>query len=93
MRLPNPRLGVPILISAISGAVVGYFVTDASCAPTSCPIAASLVAVAVALAAGAGVAVVVVLAVRSFAEWRTQEERDVLVPVSDDQPPGGGDTP
>lgn len=89
MRLPNPRLGVPILISAVAGAVVGYFVTDASCAPEACPIAASLVAVAVALATGAGVAVVIVLAVRSFAEWRVQSEREVLVtvPNPDEEPP------
>ncbi len=89
MRLPNPRLGLPIVISAIAGAVVGYFVTDASCAPEACPVAASFVAVVTALAAGAGVAVVVVLAARSFAEWRTQSERDVLVPVAEptEEPP------
>ena len=83
MRLPNPRIAAPILVSGIAGATVGYFVTDASCAPESCALAAGAVAVAVALGAAAGVAVVVVLAVRSFAEWRIQSEREVLVTVDD----------
>lgn len=83
MRLPNPRIAAPILLAATAGGVVGYSVTDASCAPGSCPVAAVSVAVIAALGTAVGVAVVVVLAVRSFAEWRIQSERDVLVAVDD----------
>jgi len=81
VRLPNPRVAIPVLVSAAAGAVVGYFVTDASCAPGSCHLAAAIVAVAVAVGAGLGVGIVVILAVRSFAEWRIQSERSGVITV------------
>ena len=91
MRVPNPRVAIPILVSAAAGGVVGYFVTDASCGPRSCPIEATAVGLAVALGAGIGVGVVVILAVRSFAEWRLQQETDPAVtipaPERDPEPP------
>jgi len=95
VRLPNPRIAVPIVLGGIAGGGVGYFVTDASCAPGSCPVAAVTVALVVALCAAAGVGVVVVLAVRSFAEWRIQSDRDVLVAKDDasDRSPSGEDSP
>jgi len=71
---PNPWVVLPVLLATIAGGAVGYFVTDASCAPASCGVAAVAVALGVALAAAAGVGVVVVLAVRSLAEWRSQQE-------------------
>ncbi len=86
MRVPNPRVAVPVLLAAVSGAAVGFFVTRASCAPGSCLPSAIAVAVAVALGAAAGVGVVVVLAVRSFAEWRVHSEREVLVVEEAAQP-------
>ena len=84
MRLPNPRVGLPIVLGALAGGVVGWFVTTASCAPGSCPVAAGVIATLAALVAGAGVGVVVVLAMRSFAEWHEHDEREVLV-ESDDE--------
>lgn len=87
MRLPNPRVALPVLASAAAGGVVGYVVTDASCAPGSCAGAAAAVAAGVALAAGVGVGVVVVLALRSFAEWRSLDERVVTVPDPEEGPP------
>ena len=91
MRMPNPRVAIPVLISALAGGVVGYFVTDASCAPESCTTSAVIVAGLVAIGAGIGVGVVVVLAVRSFAEWRLQSEAEpvvtIEVPDGDPGPP------
>lgn len=86
MRVPNPRVLIPVLLAAIAGAAVGYYVTEASCAPGSCPVAAAAMAGLAAVVAAAGVGVVVVLAVRSFAEWRVHSEREILV-VQDDNPP------
>lgn len=91
MRMPNPRVAVPVLLATAAGAAVGYVVTDASCAPQSCPGASVGVSALVGLGSGAGVLVVVILALRSFAEWRRQEDRTVVVPAPDDamdhQPP------
>jgi len=87
--MPNPRVAIPVIVSAIAGGVVGYFVTDASCAPKSCTTSAVLMAGLVAVAAGIGVGVVVVLAVRSFAEWRAQTETEPVVTIEvPDDPPG-----
>lgn len=87
MTLPNPWIAIPALLSAIAGGVVGYVVTEASCAPGSCAGTAVVVSVLVALGTGFGVGVVAVLAVQSIAEWRRQAEREITVPVSD-TPPG-----
>ena len=85
MRAPNPRILIPVLLAAVAGGTVGYYVTAASCAPGSCPGAAAAIGGLVALGAGAGVGVVVILAVRSFAEWRVHTDREILV-VADDPP-------
>ncbi|MBI5157415.1 MAG: hypothetical protein HZA58_05300 [Acidimicrobiia bacterium] len=80
---------IPVGVSAVAGGVVGYFVTDASCAPASCTTPAVLMAAVVALAAGIGVGVVVVLAIRSFAEWRLQSEAGPVVTIeARDEDPG-----
>lgn len=81
MRWPNPRVAIPVIVSAIAGGVVGFFVTDASCAPQSCTTSAVLMAALVAIGAGGGVGVVVVLAVRSFAEWRMHSEAEPVVTI------------
>lgn len=86
-RIPNPWVVLPVTIAAIAGGFVGFFVTDASCGPDSCTLAALLVAVGVALAAAAGVGVVVVLALRSLAEWKEHEEREILTRRDGDEPP------
>lgn len=78
MRLPNPWVGIPVALAAIGGAAVGYFVTAASCAPSSCVVPAIGVAVGSGLIAAIGVGVVVVLALRSLAEYRDGLDRDVL---------------
>ena len=39
-RRPNFWVTVPIAVAALAGGVIGYFVTDASCAPESCTFAA-----------------------------------------------------
>ncbi len=83
-RLPNPWVAVPVLVSAVAGFLVGYFVSDASCAPGSCPVAASLVGVAVGLGVGIGIGIVVVLALKSLDEFRTHREREVTVEVDTD---------
>ena len=86
-RLPNPWVVLPVAIAAIAGGFVGFFVTDASCAPESCTPAAALVAVGVALAAAAGIGVVVVLALRSLSEWREHEDREILTREDPPAPP------
>lgn len=83
MRLPNPWVAVPILLAAVAGGVIGYIVTDASCAPHSCTVAAALFAVLGAAAAAIGVGVVVVLAVRSVAEWRETQDREIVIEKSE----------
>ena len=85
-RLPSPWVAIPVLLAAVAGGLVGYFVTDASCAPGSCVAAATVVGVLVALGTGVGVGVVVVLAIRSLAEWRDHAERDVLIEVEPEDP-------
>lgn len=89
---PNPWFVVPVALAALAGGAVGFFVTDASCAPDSCGAAAAAVAVGVALAAAAGVGVVVVLAVRSLAEWREQQDMDPGGPAAERAPDPGPPT-
>ena len=78
-RLPNPWVAIPVLLSGVAGGVVGYLVTDASCAPRSCATAAAITAAITGLVIAAGVGVVVVLALRSLDEHRTHQERSILV--------------
>jgi hypothetical protein len=80
-RLPNPWVAIPVLVSTVAGFFVGFFVTDASCAPGSCTVAASMVGVVAGLAVGFGIGVVVVLAMKSLDEFRTHRDRDVTVEV------------
>ncbi|HEX9977510.1 MAG TPA: hypothetical protein VGB41_02680 [Acidimicrobiia bacterium] len=91
-RLPNPWIAVPVLIAAIGGGAVGFFVTDASCAPGSCPIASSLAGALAAIVAGAGIGVIAVLALKSLDEFRTHRDREILTAVDADAedpgPPG-----
>lgn len=85
-RVPNPWVVVPTAIAAIGGAVVGFFVTEASCEPTSCTVTASLVATISGLGAAIGVGVVVVLALKSLSEWRDHADREILTTVESDEP-------
>ena len=86
-RLPNPWVIVPVTLAAIAGGVVGYFVTDASCAPDSCAIASVSVALVIAIGSAVGVGVVVVLALKSLSEWREHADREILTVVDTDEPP------
>lgn len=78
-RFPNPWVVVPVLLAGIAGGIVGYLVTDASCAPGSCVVAAAVTAVIAGLVISGGVGVVAVLALKSLDEHRTHRERSVLV--------------
>lgn len=84
-RLPNPWVSIPVVVAAIAGGIIGYLVTDASCAPGSCAATASVVAILGALATGVGVGVVAILALKSLAEWREHAEREILVVDDSDQ--------
>jgi hypothetical protein len=84
VRRPNPWIAVPTVLAAAAGGFIGFFVTNASCSPASCPAAASLVGLGVGLASAAGVGVVAVLALRSIAEWREHAEREITIVVEDD---------
>lgn len=86
-RLPNPWILLPTLVAAGAGAVVGFFVTDASCAPDSCVGLASTVAAFGGLLTAAGVAVVVVLTAKSFSEWATHADREITTLADPDEPP------
>ena len=87
-RLPNPWVALPIVIAALAGGTVGFFVTDASCAPDSCTVPAILVAAAAALGAAAGIGVVVVLALKSLSEWKEHSEREILTVTEPEEPAG-----
>ncbi|MDP2624396.1 MAG: hypothetical protein Q8Q29_11425 [Actinomycetota bacterium] len=78
-RLPNPWVAVPVLLSGLTGGAVGYIVTDASCGPGSCTVAAVIAAIVTGLAIAAGVGVVAVLALRSLDEHRVHRDRMILV--------------
>ncbi len=86
-RLPNPWVIGPILLAAIAGGAVGYFVTDASCVPDSCTVAAVSVALVVGIGSAVGVGIVVVLALKSLSEWREHADRDILTVADSDDPP------
>ena len=85
-RRPNFWVTVPTALAALAGGVVGYFVTDASCAPEACTFAAVSVAVAVGLGAAVGVGVVVVLALKSLSEWQEHADRGILTETDPDAP-------
>jgi hypothetical protein len=78
MRLPNPWVTLPVLLSTVAGGVVGYLITEASCVGR-CTVPAILVGTGVAVAVAVGVGTVVVLAVRSMREWRELQDREVAV--------------
>lgn len=84
-RLPNPWVAIPALLAGVGGGIVGYLVTDASCAPDSCGVAASITAVVVALGIAFGVGVVAVLALKSFDEHRIHRERMILTMVEGEE--------
>lgn len=90
MRLPNPWIGVPAALAGIGGAIVGYTVTTASCAPSGCTAVAVTVAVIAAAVSAIGVAVIAALALRSLAEHRESLDRDIVTFTDDDPPTGGG---
>ena len=85
-RMPNPWIAIPVLIAAIGGAAVGFFVTDASCAPGACSVAASLAGALGAIVAGGGVGVIAVLALKSLDEFRSHREREILVEQEPEEP-------
>jgi len=85
-RLPNPWVIVPVALAAIAGGAVGYFVTNASCAPGSCTAASAAVALIVGIGAATGVGVVVVLALKSLSEWREHVDREILTVAEPTEP-------
>ena len=86
-RLPNPWVAVPALLAGIAGGIVGFIVTDASCAPGNCRVVASITAAIVGLGIAVGVGVVAVLALKSIDEHRVHRERMVLTMLEGEQPP------
>jgi hypothetical protein len=86
-RLPNPWVIIPVAVAVIAGGLVGYLVTNASCAPDTCAAAAIAVGAAVGLGAAVGVGVVVVLALKSLSEWTEHTNREILTATDPDQPP------
>jgi len=87
-RMPNAWIAIPVVIAAIAGGAVGFFITDASCVPGSCPVAASIVGLVTAVGTGIGVGVVAVLAIKSITEWRQHAEREVLTSAESTEPTG-----
>lgn len=85
-RIPNPWIALPVLTAAIAGAVIGFLVTDASCAPSNCTGAAIAVAVVAAATVGIGVGVVAVLAVRSIGEHREYQAMAETAPILEEPP-------
>lgn len=84
MKLPNPWIGIPGFLAAVGGAMVGYLVTAASCAPDGCTVPAIGVGIATGMITATGVVVVAALALRSLAEHRDSLDRDILVFVDPD---------
>lgn len=78
------------MLAGIGGGTVGYTVTAASCAPSSCTAAAIAAAAAVAVTTAIGVAVIAALALRSLAEHRDALDRDIVTFTDDDPPSSGG---
>ncbi|WKZ83019.1 MAG: hypothetical protein QY307_01845 [Acidimicrobiia bacterium] len=89
MKLPNPWFLIPVVVAAVTGGVIGFYVTDASCTAGCAPAAVSI-GLVVALACAVGVGVVAVLAARSLGEWRNLADRELTVPVEgppEERPP------
>lgn len=78
-----------MVLAAVAGGVVGFFVTDASCAPGSCTPAAAVVAGVVAIVAAVGIGVIAVLALRSLDEFQSHREREILTETdaAEESPP------
>jgi hypothetical protein len=74
-RLPSPWVAVPVLLGTLAGGIIGYLVTEVSCAPGSCFAAAVGIGLVSATASFFGIGTVVVLAIRSLAEWRELSDR------------------
>lgn len=87
MRIPNPWVAIPVLIAAVAGGAIGYLVTDASCAPDSCGMAAGVIAALTAIGTGVGTAVIAVLAIKSLSEWREHADRDITIRQEHQGPP------
>ena len=76
MRRPNPWIAVPAVAMGALGGVLGWVVTNASCAQGGdepCPGWAALFAALAFTGVMVGVGLVLVLVYRSLAEWREQE--------------------
>lgn len=76
-RYPNPWVFGPAAIGMAIGGWLGYFIAELSGTGT---VAAVALAVLAGLAAAIGVGIVAVLALRSFDEWKTAEERGLPAP-------------
>lgn len=77
-RYPNPWVFLPALIGLVIGAWLGYFIAELSGSGTALAIALALLS---GVAAAFGVGVVAVLAIRSFDEWKTAQERGLPPPT------------
>lgn len=86
-RIPNPWVVVPVAAAAVAGGAVGYLVTEASCSPGSCGLAAALIGIVTAVGAAVGVGVVVVLALKSLSEWREHGDREITIRQEREGPP------
>ena len=76
MRRPNPWIAVPAVALGALGGVLGWVVTNTSCAQGDgepCPGWAMLFAGLAFMGVMVGVGLVLVLVYRSLAEWREQE--------------------
>lgn len=85
-RSPNPWVAIPSLFAGLAGGTVGFIVTDASCAPGSCVVAASITSLIVGLGIAAGVGLVAVLALKSIDEHRVHRDRMILTMTETDEP-------
>lgn len=77
-RYPNPWVFLPALVGLVIGAWLGYFIASLSGSGTALAV---VLAVLSGTAAAFGVGVVAVLAIRSFDEWKTAQERGLPPPT------------
>lgn len=68
-RIPNPWIGIPVLVATVLGWLIGGAVGRVGC-DNSCAGAELLLSALGAIVGFAGTLVIVVLAVRSLAEWQ-----------------------
>jgi hypothetical protein len=66
---------IAIVVAGLSGGLIGYAVTDISCAD-GCPTQAGLIGLASAIGCAIGVAIVAVLTLRAMAEWNAREAQE-----------------